>query len=246
MLIRSYVETGYLAAAQQVADEAPHRLPIQRLQLLMHEGDWRQAAQVTYDALNDLTMQPLTEAWGEFSIRMDARQRGDYPQARATLEGLCGVTWSASGIPTLPTQLGLATPCVMLADVLIASGDRAHGERLLRASLADMNYIIHDLKRGDLWYINDQALALILLGDRKGGLAALREMVANGQLYGMMWPVELDPAIAALRGDPQFEAIFRAIKQTYLRERQRLDQLRATGKVPRRPPPAATAGWAAH
>jgi hypothetical protein len=108
-----------------------------------------------------------------------------------------------------------------------------------------MNYIIHDLKRGDLWYINDQALALVLLGDRKGGLAALRKMVASGQLYGVMWPIEVDPAIAALRGDPQFEAILRVIGQTYLRERQRLEQLRAAGHIPNRPPPAATAGWAA-
>ncbi len=241
-VIRAYVETGYLDAARQVADEAPHRLPIQRLLLVMHEGDWHQAAQMTYAALNDGTMQPLTEPWAYFSLRMDARKTGDYRQARAVLEKVSEVTWSASGIPTLPPQLGLATASVALGDVLIASGDRTRGERLLRASLADMNHIMHDLKRGELWYLNDQAVALALLGDRKGSLAALRKVAGNGGLNDM-WPIELDPALAAMRGDPEFQAILQAFLQVRVRERRLLDQMRADGRIPKRAPPVAAVGW---
>ncbi len=241
-LIRAYTDLGDLIAARQVADEAPHRLPIQRLQIVMHEGDWHQAAQLTYAALNDGTMMPLTEPWGIFSIRMDARKSGDYTRARAALEKMSGVTWSAAGIPTLPTQLGIATSTVALGDMLIASGDRARGERLLRASLADMNYVIHDLKRGEIWYVSDQAIALALFGDRKGSLTALRKVVGNDS-FNVMWPIEIDPALSPMRADPEFQAVFHDIGQVYVRERRLLDQLRAAGRIPRRAPlapPAAT------
>jgi TolB-like protein/Tfp pilus assembly protein PilF len=244
-LIRIYVDVGDLAAARQVADEAPHRLPIQRLQVVMHEGDWHAAAQITYASLQDGTMQPLTEPWGYFSIRMDARKTGDYRQAREVLEEVSGVTWSTNGIPTLPPQLGLATAPVALGDILISSGDRARGERLLRASLADMNHIIHDLKRGDLWYVNDQAVALALLGDRKGSLAALRKVV-GGERLNLMWPIEIDPAFVPMRGDPEFQAVFHDIGQKYVREQRLLDQLRAAGRIPNRTPHAAHAGPASN
>ena len=240
-LVRAYVDAGDIVAARQVADEAPHRLPIQRLQIVMHEGDWHQAAQMTYAALNDGTMLPITEPWGVFAIRMDARKSGDYARARAALEKMSGVTWSASGVPTLPTQLGIATAAVALGDVLIASGDRARGERLLRASLTDMNYVIHDLKRGEFWYVSDQAVALALLSDRKGSLAALRKVVSNGTL-NVIWPIEIDPAFAAMRGDPEFQAVLQDIEQVHVRERQVLDQLRAAGRIPHRAPLAAPVG----
>ncbi len=243
-LVRIYVETGYLDAARQVAEEAPHRLPIQRLQLVIHEGDWHQAAQMTYAALTDGTMQPLTEPWGYFALRMDARKSGEYRQARDVLEQVSGVTWSANGIPTLPPQLGLATATVALGDVLISSGDRVRGERLLRASLADMHHIIHDLKRGELWYVNDQTVALALLGDRKGSLTAMRKVEGDGGLNNM-WPLEIDPALSGMRGDPEFQAVIRDFQQVRVRERRLLDQMSSDGRIPKRAPPAAAVGWTA-
>jgi hypothetical protein len=240
-LIRVYVDMGDLVAARQVADEAPHRLPIQRLQIVMHAGDWRQAAQLSYAALDDATMMPITEPWAIFSLRMNARKSGDFTRARAALEKMSGVTWSAGGVPTLPTQLGIATSAVALGDLLIASGERAKGERLLRASLADMNYVIHDLKRGEIWYVSDQAIALALLGDRNGSLTALRKVVGNGS-FNVLWPIEIDPALSPMRADPEFQAVFHDIGQVYVRERRLLDQLRAAGRIPARGSAAAPAG----
>jgi hypothetical protein len=208
----------------------------------VHEGDWHQAAQMTYAALNDGTMMAHAEPWGAFSIRMDARKSGDYDRARAALEKKTGVTWSASGIPTVPTQLGIASFSVALGDVLIASGDRKRGERLLRASLADMNYVIHDLKRGELWYLDDQAIALALLGDRKGSLATLRKASSNGTMR-QHWPIEIDPAFSSIRVDPEFQAIVHDSEQVRVRERHLLDQLRAAGRIPNRAPPAPPAAW---
>jgi TolB-like protein/Tfp pilus assembly protein PilF len=242
-LVTNYVLAGDFVAARQVTEEAPHRLPIQRVQLVMHEGDWHQAAQISYTALNDGTMLENSSVWAVFAIRMDARRSGDYRQARAALEKMSGVTWSANGIPTVPTELGLASSTVALGDVLIASGDRAPGERVLRASLADMNYVIHDLKRGDFWYSNDQAIALALLGDTKGSLAALRKAVSAG-IQQTLWPIEIEPAFSpAMRGDPDFQALVRETALVRVRERHLLDQLRAAGRIPNRAPPAPPMGW---
>jgi TolB-like protein len=241
-LVANYVICGDLIAAGQVADEAPHRLPIQRLQLVMHEGDWHQAAQISYAALNDGTMEPNSEPWAVLAIRMDVRRGGDSRQARAVLEKKSGVTWSANGTPTLPTETGLASFAVALGDVLIASGDRVRGERVLRASLSDMNYVIHDLKRGDYWYTNDQALALALLGDTKGSLAALSRAVSG--IQQTLWPIEIEPAYAPMRADPEFQALVRTGALQRVRERALLDQLRAAGRLPDRAPPAPPTVWA--
>ena len=239
-LIMDYIIVGDTEAARQVADEAPTRLPIQRLLILMRAGDWHQAAQVTYTALSDDTFQPIDENWAVTAIRMDARRSGDFRQARTTLERMCRVTWSATGIPTLPTQTGVASSAVGLGDMLIASGDRARGERLLRASLADMNYIEHELKRGDLWYVYDQALALALLGDRKASLTTLQRAVTEGFL-SFAWPADSDPAFDSMRSDPGYQAVIRAMAQRRALERQSIDRLRAAGKLPDRSRPGSPA-----
>src|SRR5476651_2393712 len=124
----------------------------------------------------------------------------DFKSAQATLEHMCGVTWSAGGIPMLPEQWGFAYASVALGDLLILGGERQRGERLLRASLADMDYIGHDLKRGEIWYVIDRATALALLGDRKGALAALRIAVNTG--YINTWELlPIDPAFEFIRND---------------------------------------------
>jgi TolB-like protein/Tfp pilus assembly protein PilF len=233
LLILDYSAVADLAGARQVADEAPDRLPIQRLPLLIAEGNWHQAAEVTYAALADGTMTPPSEPYSVFALRMDAHRTHDFGRARAVFERMCGVTWSAAGIPMLPPQLGFGYASVALADMLIASGERERGERLLRASLADMDFVAHDLKRGELWYVIDRATALALLGDRKAALAALPKAVDAG--YLSTWALtELDPAFDVLRADAEFLTQMRAIKAKVAREQQALAQMRSDGRVPDR------------
>ena len=231
ILIMNYIDAGDPAAAMRVADEAPHKLPIQRLSIYNQQGDWRRAAEVTYGALTDGTLLPVDEPLGIVALRMDARATGTFRRARAVFERLCGVTWSAGGIPTLPTQLGVATASVALGDLLIASGERARGEKLLRASLADMDYVGHDLKRGDYWYVADQAIAHSLLGNRKATIVALRKVMIYGFATNF-GPIGIDPAFEPIRGDPEFQAIIQGKKAKTAVERQALDRLRAEGRVP--------------
>ena len=119
---------------------------------------------------------------------------------------MCGVTWSHAGIPSFPSQYGFGYACVALGDMLIASGDRERGIRLLRASVADMDYIAHVRKRGDVWYVIDRATALALLGDRKAALAALDKAVHTG--YINTWELlPLEPAFDFLARRSRIPAI---------------------------------------
>ena len=117
--------------------------------------------------------------------------------------------------------------------MLIASGQRERGDRLLRASLADMDYVAHDLKRGDIYYWIDRATALALLGDRKAALAALHKAVDSGYLN--TWELlAIDPAFDAFRAEPEFQAMMREMTAKIAFERLALDRLRAAGRVPDR------------
>jgi TolB-like protein/Tfp pilus assembly protein PilF len=238
-LLTDYHVMGDLAATLQVVDEAPNVLPVRRLLPLLLELDWHQAATVSYAAMADDTLEPIAEGYGIFAVRMDAHKTGDYRQARAAFEKRSGVTWSANGIPTLPTQTGMASASVALADMLIASGDKQRGERLLRASLADIDYIVHDLKRGDFWYLVDEGIAYALLGDRNASLAALGKSLSEANFINL-WRCKYDPVFDPIRADPAFQAIIRQVDQKILLERQNLDRLRAAGQIPdrRRAPPA--------
>ena len=51
MLIWNYIDVNDPVAARQVADEAPHRLPILALGLFDRQGDWHRAAEIAYAAL---------------------------------------------------------------------------------------------------------------------------------------------------------------------------------------------------
>ena len=237
-LIRNYSEIGDTAAARQVVNEAPNRLPIRRLAVLVSEGNWHQAAEDTYAALADQTLTLISEAQAVFALRMDAHRTHEFARARVAFERMCGVTWSATGIPLLPPQMGFGYASVALGDMLISGGERERGERLLRASLADMDHVAHDLKRGELWYVIDKATALALLGDRKAALTALHHAVAAG--YLSTWSLmELDPAFDKLRGDTEFQNLMRAIKAKQALERQILARMRTDGRVPVRNGPAA-------
>jgi len=233
LLIYNYNDVADPAAARQVTDQAPHRLPVLRLGVLIAEGKWHQAAEVTYAALADGTLTLESEPYGVFALRMEARRTHDFARARVVFEQMCGVTWTAGGVPTLPPQLGFGYACVGLGDMLINSGERAQGERLLRASLAAMDYAAHDLRRGELWYLIDQATAFALLGDSKAALAALHKTVDRGYLD--LWSYfELDPAFDRLHGNAEFQSLMRALKTKVAHQRQLLDQMRADGRVPDR------------
>ena len=228
-LIDSYVEVDAIDAAQAVVDSSPHWLPIERIRLLIRDGDWHRAAEISYAALANGTMLLVDEPWVLLAIRMDARATHDFRRARVALERQCGVTWSAQGIPTLPRQLGMPVASVGLADMLIASGERERADRLLRASLADMDYVARVLKRGDYWYLASRAIAVALSGDRKATIAALRKSVSA---YNSTWLIGMDPTLKLVSDDPEYTTLLRDHANRIAQERQKLESLLADGRVP--------------
>ena len=231
LLIWNYIDVNDLVAARQVVDEAPDRLPIHGIQFFIIDRDWHRAAEIAYAAWANETVTPANEALAVYAIRMEARQTHVYARALGVVEKMCGVSWSPTGLPSVPHQTGFGYACVATGDLLIASGERARGERLLRASLADMDYLSHDLRRGDMWFFQDRATALALLGEQKAALAALHKAVVGN--YINTWElIAVDPAFDSLRAVPEFQAMMREIEAKRVLERQNLDRLRAAGSVP--------------
>ena len=233
LLIYDYVSIGDVSAARQVAQQAPNPLPIHQIHFYMVSGDWQRAAEIAYAAEANETLLIASRAFGIFSIRMEAHRSHDYGRARVQLEKWCGVSWSDSGVPAIPPQDNYGAECVGVADMLISAGDRVRGERLLRASIADMDYMAHDLKRGELWYLQNRATALALLGDRKAALAALQKAV-RGAYLDNWYMIPFDPAFDSLRGEPEFQGLMNEIKAKQASERQLLAAMRASGRVPDR------------
>jgi TolB-like protein/Tfp pilus assembly protein PilF len=237
-LISNYVFVGDAGTARLVADEAPHALPIQQITLLLHDGEWHRAAEVSYAALVDGTALEMDLPAISLALRRGFRATHDFHRARAALERLCRVTWDPKGVPTGPTLQYAGAACVALGDILIASGERGRGERLLRASLAGMDSVAQDRPSGELWYLSDRAFALALLGDRKATLGALRKVVAAGVAVAWEgWSLGgpgMDPAFDSFRDDAEYQALVRQMKAQVARERQLLDRLRAEGRVPDR------------
>jgi len=236
-LLNGYIDLDDPGAARQVADEALHQVPYRRLRLMIQDGDWHQAAETTYDALANGTNMVINEPWGVLALRVDARMRHDFGRARAALERLCGVSWNAQGMPILPLQLGVPAAAVGLADVLIAGGERDKGERLARASLADMDHSAHDLKYGDVWHTAPRTTALALLGDRKATLEALRRAMANSYTAPTLW---IDPAVQLVSDDPEYQALYQQYRARIARERKLLDRMRADGRIADRDRPQAS------
>jgi len=136
--------------------------------------------------------------------------------------------------------MGFGYASVALADMLVGSGDRDRAIRLLKASLADMDYVAHTLRRGEVWYLIDRATALALLDDRKAALAAVKKAVNAG--YASTWSlIDVDPAFDRVRAAPEFQNQMAAIKAKRLHEQQQLERMRAEGRVPIRNSPSRAA-----
>lgn len=238
-LINTYVDLGDIDAARAVADGSPHALPSDRLRLLINDRDWSRAAEVSYAAIDADDLPLINESWCYLAMRMDAGASRDFSRARATLERQSQVTWSAQGAPTLPLPLGASSAPLEFAAMLMASGEHERGERVVRAALANMDYVARDFKRGDLWFLYDRSFAWALLGDRKATVAAVKRL-ANGN-HTMWMAVTLDPIFDPIRSDPDYQLLARQFAEAVALERQKVDRLRAEGRVPMRGKPGKVA-----
>jgi hypothetical protein len=246
MLLVAYLDLGDRRAAEQVAGFAENRLSPRCLWILMDDRQWQEAGEVAYASLARSTETPQSVGGHLQAIRMHARATGDFDRAEIALTNLSGVHWTAGGTAVLPedTVGADAGPAIALADILFASGQEDKGRRLLIPIIERLRHEVGVLKRPEFWYRGTHPVALALSGDREATLAMLERAAAHDQLPGRgVFRMETDPAFAALRAEPRFQAIVIKWQQGFEQQRKELDRMRAEGLVPDRshrsesPPP---------
>lgn len=237
VLIGAYLNINDLIAARRVAAAAQPALQVRQLAIDAFLQDWRRAGQTAYASADDGTQMPIDVPIATLAVRLHARATGEYQRARALLERQSGVTWDAAGMPRLPVEIGLADQTVALGDVLLQSGERERARRLLEASLRDMDYVARDLKRGELWYLQQRPIALALLGDNEAALTALERATALGAGYAHWYAISIDPAFDAIRNAPRFKALAVKLAAHARDEYAAVEQLRREHLVPAAAPP---------
>lgn len=234
-LVRFYLNTGDRQAAERLVDAAESEVSVRRLPIFLYDKDWRRAGEVAYESLARHTISPTDTGLAVAAIRMHARMTGDYARARAALEDASGVQWNEVGQPSLPDRPGLREAAIGLADVLEAGGKPDMAHRLLAAILDRMHREVDVEGRSEFWYLGHHPIALALSGEGDAALAMLQRSLKGGAALDDWWYfIAADPALDVLRTDPRFEEILRTAQLHASRQRERLDQMRADGRVPTR------------
>ncbi|MCE3286231.1 MAG: hypothetical protein K0R70_2487, partial [Steroidobacteraceae bacterium] len=122
-----------------------------------------------------------------------------------------------------------------LADVLIASGQETRGRFLLTTIIARMRHERDELAVPEFWYYRWHPTALALNGEHDAALAMMQRAVASGLGPGDWWYYyESEPAYAALRRDPGFQATLETVRTRVEAQRDDLERMRRDRLVPDR------------
>lgn len=232
-LIRAYLDVGDEAAARTLVADATHELAVRRVPILLFQRDWRGAGEAAYDAQERLIVTPRESPLVVMAIRMHARATGDYERARRVLEVMSGVRWDSANRPTLPDRPGVRDAPIGLADILLAAGRDAEGHQLLDEILKRMRRETLEEGRSEYWYLRFHPVALALNGEREEGIGMLERAVSAGMGLTDWWLfLDLEPAFEGMRQDARFQALLRQARANSTEQRERLERMRADGRVP--------------
>ena len=167
------------------------------------------------------------------AIRMHARTTGDSARALTAVEAIAGVSWDASGRPSLAGGSPYRDGAIALADLLILDGQEERGRRLLAEIIGRMNRELQG-GRSERWYYGWHPVALALNGDLEAAMAMLERSNAAGARTRTCSAWRRNPAFEALHGNPRFEALRRETRAHVVEQRRELDRMRAEGLVPDR------------
>jgi tetratricopeptide (TPR) repeat protein len=234
-LVRAYLDVGDVHAANAVIAGAGGEKTVLQVSVLSYTGEWRQAGEAAYAALEQGLVTPLDEVAVVVSIRRHARLTGQFDRAITALEKRSGVSWQHDGSPKVPHRPGLRVTSVGLADMLQAGEQPAQARLLLEQLLAQMRSELRVPGRAETWYCHGIGVALALRGEPDRALDWLRRGVKIGSLAHDEW-VTLggDPAFDGMRDLPEFQRLLREVHAVREREAAELAQLRAAGRVPQR------------
>ena len=219
---------------QQLIDASRGEAAIPQAMISLYKRDWLRAGEAGYEALAQRTSAPDVQGMVLMAIRMHARTSGDFARALDALEPIAGVSWDASGRPSLADGSPLRDGAVALADLLILDGQVERGRRLLAEIIGRMNREVR-AGRSEHWYYWWHPAALALNGDLEAAMAMLERSYTNHVAMGEWWSdIEAEPAFEQLRGTPRFESLRRRIRAYVDEQRDELERMRTEGLVPDR------------
>ena len=232
ILLRYYLDLEDVLAAERVADVAGRPSTELQALLAMHAHDWERAGELAYASITRGTVSLPIRGVMLFAVRMHARVTGDTHRARLFVEDRAGVTWDATGRPTLPYKSADST--FALADLLILDGDRERGHRLLAESIARLHREVGEEGRSEYWYFWWYPETLAMNGDRDEAISMLERAVARDRVRGDWWFRLEEPAFDDIRRDPRFQVMLGKVQAQLVEQRHELETMRRQGLVPDR------------
>jgi len=234
-LIRAYLTVGDADAALQVAEDPDPGNTARRTPILLFKRDWVAAGESAYRSIEQGTSAPMDLGMDVAAIRMHARTTGAVERARRTLESMSGVTWDASGHPSLPLRPATREEAIGYAALLLEAGEGERGERLLEKILSRMHDEIEREGRSVMWYWRWHPIAMALAGHNDDAITLLQRAVAANAATPEAWYYfDVEPAYDALRADPRFVEMMTTVQVRLQAERRELARLRESGVVPDR------------
>jgi TolB-like protein/tetratricopeptide (TPR) repeat protein len=237
VVINDYLDLGDLPAARQLIEDEGLGSSPRELGVLLREGAWERAGEIAYESMAaDTVMSTIETAMYVAAIRMHARVTRDFQRAQLALEQASGVRWDSAGRAILPIDGSpLRDAAIGLADVLLAGGDEARGQSLIKAILERMRYETGELGRPSFWFYRSHPIALALNGERDAALSMIEKSVDSGLgLRDWQYYFEHEPVYAALRQDARLTAAFEKVRNRIDAQRRELDRMRREGLVPDR------------
>jgi TolB-like protein/DNA-binding winged helix-turn-helix (wHTH) protein/Tfp pilus assembly protein PilF len=231
LLSRLYLQLEDYDTARQVIAEPGTVDEMGKVALLLYRQEWRLAGETA----NKATAATLFD----WVIALPAEVRlimlpGGNSQAAKDIEDTSPVKWSTAGEPTLAhTIIDTETP-IAVAELLIASGQKERGNRLLRLMLAAMDRDARELGRGDVWFCDSRPPALALLGQRDAALDAIQR--CKNLFFPLDWWYHLPhaPAYDSIRQDPRFQTYLSFIRSRVEQQRKLLLAMRKARLIPAR------------
>jgi TolB-like protein len=230
VLMRAYLDIDDERAAESVLAETTRLTAIMQLPLAIYRKEWRRAGELSYAAYDNQLVTGVDEALVVLAMRRHARLTGEYQAAIDVMEEWSGLTWSPGGIPNLPQRQDLKLSAQGVADMLLQTGQTARAQRLLKTIISQFADDLQSGLRSEIWATGGMSRSFALLHDDRNAL----EWLERGQKETTRELLDSDPAYDHLHRDPRYLAVIEAMNKNSTHERQEVEQMRASGELPRR------------
>lgn len=233
ILAAFYLDANDLNAAQAAANSTPASHDSTRAIFAQFHGDWRTAGQAALGNRGFLFNRFTNWLWPE-TVRDYALRSGQYRAGAEAIATRYGFDLRNPRTETLAQSI--AAPA--LGNILLASGDRQAGERLLAQTV---QWLDAHPRYGLVGNYRTRAASMMLLGERDQALSDLKASIETGHDIRHWWYlIDRDPVWTPVRNDPRFRSIADFCRQAAHAQRIKLDELRRAGKVPTRSAVAGT------